>query len=206
MLGVTADSKKINLFQSSGYDALDACVSEELAQTVYEEFSSATWDQRHEQTRPDHYKHVFQFVDPELPGEDECYQASFMRSSALEGSATVSALINSCLVPILEQYVSSKIKRVDVRCIAMQRGGFMRAHVDDYAGAAGFIFYVNKRWCVDWGGLLAIRENEGLKVFCPKFNRLIVIGHKQSRLPHFVTQVTDYAREDRFAITGFCEV
>lgn len=206
MRNSTVDTNRMLSFKQSGFDIIDDCASSNSAEQVYNAFLGANWDQTHVQERPDHYKHVFKFTDPNLPKADECYKASFKRSSELEANSTIQGFIKDWLVPSLENYVSASIKKVDTRCIAMHAGGFMRAHVDDYAGAAGFIFYVNKRWCSDWGGLLAIKDGENLRVFSPQFNRLIVIGHKQSRLPHFVTQVADYALEERFAITGFCEI
>lgn len=194
----------ISRYRVEGFDCLDDVLPVEAANAICAEFSTATWDQRHDQVRPDHFKHVFATESAYLPGADEAYLARFDRSTELEASPSIRAAIDAHIVPVLTAYLDDDIDKVEIRCIAMGAGDFMRCHIDEYMGKIGFIYYSNTYWGMDWGGLLAVAGEEDVRVIVPRFNRMVVVSHKEKRIPHFVTQVADYAFEKRFVIAAFC--
>jgi len=198
------ETDNILRFRTEGADLLDNVLPVEVANAICAEFSDATWDQRHDQVRPDHYKHVFATDSEYLPGPDEAYLARFDRSTKLEASLSIRAAIDAHIVPLLKAYIDSDIDKVEIRCIAMGPGDFMRCHVDDYMGKIGFIYYANTYWGMDWGGLLAVAGDDDVRVIVPRFNRMAVVSHTENRIPHFVTPVADYAFERRFAVAAFC--
>ena len=83
---------------------------------------------------------------------------------------------------------------------------FYRIHIDDYIGGVGCIYYVNKDWILDWGGILNIcpasQPETAIPVF-PKFNRAVFVAHKSFRYPHFVSVVSPFAQSSRYTLISF---
>ena len=92
-----------------------------------------------------------------------------------------------------------------MRCDKLTEGGYYRTHIDDYAGEIGSIYYANKRWCYDWGGILHVgdKEDDKLTSIFPKFNRIIFLNHKKFKFPHFISEVSDYAFNSRYSMITF---
>lgn len=67
-----------------------------------------------------------------------------------------------------------------------------------------YVFNLTPEWHPDWGGLLQIfaQNGDAEEAYIPKFNSLSLFDVS---LPHSVTYVTPFARQQRFAVTGwFC--
>lgn len=134
--------------------------------------------------------------DPRLDGEE--YSASFGRSRHL---GEFSARCDEVLKPALGGLLGEEITDLDLRIHRMVAGDYLRAHVDQNLGSYGFTVTLSKTWKLDWGGLLIVVDGE-TEVFCPRFNELVVVG---SETPHFVTEVSKYALEDRLTLVGFAK-
>ena len=90
------------------------------------------------------------------------------------------------------------------------KNDFSRIHVDDLRGEVdrvdiSILYYLCNQWIWDWGGILMIAKStkdEDMHAIMPKGNRIIFINN-QKKLPHCVTPVANYAKENRFAIASF---
>ena len=155
-----------------------------------------------DQVRENHYSHVFKMDSPTFPKEDEVYMAHFKRSMFLEDK--INDVFEKFFKPKLNELSDLVLSEFDVRCYKLGKGDFYRTHMDDYAGTIGTTFYLNKNWCWDWGGILHIGvEDDSLNSIFPKYNRLVVHDMKKFRFPHFISPVTDYAKNSRYTIVSF---
>ena len=197
-------------FESSGFSVVDDLLSPEDAGAVSDAFVGADWDMRYDQVRESHYSHVFAWnqddfpVTENFPTAKEPYLAQFSRSQSLEGTSLIKRVVENNIGPVLNRHFDKNVTKFDVRCYGMFEGDFMRAHVDDYAGDIGFIYYATRNWVWDWGGLLCIAQGDGVQTLLPKHNRLAIINHGTFRNPHFVSAISSYAQDARFTIVGFC--
>jgi Rps23 Pro-64 3,4-dihydroxylase Tpa1-like proline 4-hydroxylase len=104
----------------------------------------------------------------------------------------------------MNEISNNNLSDFDVRCYKLDSGDFYRTHIDSYAGIVGCVYYLQKDWCWDWGGILNIAtEDESLIPIFPKFNRLVIHDMKQFRFPHFISPVTHYAKNSRYTIVSF---
>ena len=104
----------------------------------------------------------------------------------------------------MNEITNNSLSDFDVRCYKLDSGDFYRTHIDSYAGTVGCVYYLNKSWCWDWGGILNIAtEDDSLIPIFPKFNRLVVHDMKKFRFPHFISPVTNYAKNSRYTIVSF---
>jgi Rps23 Pro-64 3,4-dihydroxylase Tpa1-like proline 4-hydroxylase len=68
------------------------------------------------------------------------------------------------------------------------------------------MYYFHKRWVWDWGGITYLGledDSDSVIPIFPKFNRAVFSNHKKYRFPHFVSHVTDYAKETRLSLISF---
>ena len=82
------------------------------------------------------------------------------------------------------------------------RGDFLSIHEDgDYALA--FILNLSQDWRYEYGGCLAVFDEDQVKMVLPEFNSLVVLKLKEEGIKHFVTQVSTFAPDVRIAIGGW---
>lgn len=196
----------LKTYDDIGYVTIDDFLPEKQARQMLGWYEKASWELM-DQVRPEHYKHVFAMNTSQLPGPDEAYKARFDRSKTLEQSGEFKALFQEHFAPTLKEISRLNLTTYDARCYRMAKGHFYRTHIDDYAGAIGLIYYINPRWCWDWGGLLHVVKDpatESIDVIYPKFNRLVLLNHKRFRFPHFINEVSEYALTPRYTIVSFC--
>ncbi len=117
------------------------------------------WEQQ-DQVRETHYQHVFKTKATCLPRGDEHYMAKFGRSKRMEQSGLFMDTYTNVVMPAIEKAVSIRLRECDVRCYRLLAGDFYRTHIDDYAGDVGLIYYINKNWVWDWGGILHICHDD----------------------------------------------
>lgn len=198
---------KFQEFQEKGYVVIDDFLPEEIVNELNEMYvAQKEWEQI-DQVRDRHYQHVFATKSKYLPKGDESYMARFGRSRDLEKNERLNEIYQKYFVPELKRYSQTELKAFDVRCYNLKPGDFYRSHIDDYAGAIGVVFYLNKKWIWDWGGLLHVNSYEGdadfIDTIFPKFNRIVLLDHKKFKFPHFVSAVSEFAKEARFSIVSF---
>ena len=157
----------------------------EVAEGIREAFDLALYTQ-HTQTKGDYY----------APGEP--YLCRFKRAHKLEAEGKVFADASSALCSVMKK-AGLQIDNLEVFAYKMSEGDFFREH-DDVKNGTGFIYYLCRKWTWDWGGILIVEEDGVRTPICPKFNQLVVL---KKGSPHFVTPVTSYAREHRYAMVGF---
>jgi Rps23 Pro-64 3,4-dihydroxylase Tpa1-like proline 4-hydroxylase len=89
----------------------------------------------------------------------------------------------------------------DAQATAYAPGDFLTAHDDDVEGKgrrAAFVLGLTPEWRIDWGGLLLVHD-DGV-AWVPKFNTLNLFAIPQ---PHSVSQVSTFAADRRYAVTGW---
>jgi len=199
-------SENINQLNTKGFTIIDNILPLELANNLYETYKQESKWELFNQIRETHYNHVFKSPNPFLPQEGEAYSAKFNRSNNLENSTVVKNVFDNYLVPLLKAISPFEINEYDVRCYKLNIGDYYRTHIDDYAGAVNMIYYVNKEWRWDWGGVLNVYSHEDLE-FCesilPRFNRVVLLNNKIFRAPHSVSTVETYALNPRYTIVSF---
>jgi Rps23 Pro-64 3,4-dihydroxylase Tpa1-like proline 4-hydroxylase len=133
--------------------------------------------------------------------------AKFGRSRDLEKNDRLNEIYVDYFIPQLKIFSGDDLNAFDVRCYQLKQGDFYRTHIDDYAGSIGCVFYLNKRWIWDWGGLLHVTSYDGdadaVQTIFPKFNRIVFLDHKKFKFPHFVSVVSSFAKEPRYSIVSF---
>jgi len=99
----------------------------------------------------------------------------------------------------------SDIIKGDAQATRYGPGQFLKFHTDDVKEeyrVAAFVLNFTRNWDPDWGGLLQF-YNERWDVtdaFLPRFNALNIFTVPQN---HAVSYVANYARSQRYAITGW---
>ena len=96
------------------------------------------------------------------------------------------------------------IIKIDAQATNFIKGGFIKEHndADSIKGRRyAYVLSMTKDWVADWGGLLHFtKQGQVTKTFVPAYNRLTIFEVPQT---HYVSQVTTFAGENRFAVTGW---
>lgn len=199
-------SENIKNLNTKGFAIIDNVLPLELAEEIYDAYYEETeWD-LFNQVRENHYSHVFKSPNPFLPQEGEAYSAKFNRSSNLENLNLIKNTFNNIFVPLLKSVSPFHVDDFDVRCYKLDKNDYYRTHIDDYAGTINLIYYVNKEWRWDWGGILNVLSHDDLELcesIFPKFNRVVLLNNKVFRSPHFVSSVEPFALNSRYSIVSF---
>jgi len=202
-------NKALEDYKKNGFAIVDNFLPENIADKLESMYCSDSnqWD-LNDQVRDQAYgdgkfgKHKTD--NPYLPREDEEYSAKFWRSNNLESE--IESIFDDHFKPALKTISQTELTDYDIRCYKLDKGDYYRSHMDDYAGVVGCIYYVNKEWIWDWGGILNIipssEVTEATSIF-PKFNRAVFLSHGGFKFPHFVNVVADYAKKPRFSVVSF---
>ena len=190
----------------SGYTIIDNFLPVNIAEELYKIYSKEENWQRHDQYRKDHYKHVFKFNRPELPKESESYRAKFWRSDELKQNKEVNKIYETEFVHRIEKNIKSPVTSHELSCMKLTQGDYYRTHIDGWQGKYNSIYYVNKNWTWDWGGLLHVVEDKKdgyFETILPKFNRLVILHNDKFKCPHFVSPVNEYAINPRYTLASW---
>jgi len=143
---------------------------------------------------------------PYFPGEDEVFTSKFWRSNKLE--LETENIFDKYFLPNLKLLSGLELTEYNLFCFKLDEGCHYRTHIDDWVGEIGCIYYVNKKWIWDWGGILHVGvDNEVDKVvpIFPKFNRAIFVNHGGFKFPHYISHVASYALNPRFSMITFAK-
>ena len=164
---------------------------EDQAEHLRQKFINAEWS-RYDRTK----EGLYIGKDSWYPGEDEVYSSNYCRARAVEKSPEFHEIAQK-----LAQFLRDGFEIRQAACFAyrMIAGDHFRVH-DDSDNGIGFVYYLSKDWKWDWGGLLMVRHKDGIVSLKPEFNQMVIIDYG---VPHFVTPVTTYAKEARYALVGF---
>ena len=199
----------IEEYKTNGFVVVDNFLPEDIANKLESMYSRKNNEWKfHDQIRDQGYgagEYGRHYTDsPYFPAVDEAYTAKFWRSEELE--AETSGIFDEHFKPALKSISQTELSEYDVRCYKLEAGDHYRTHIDDWLGVIGCIYYINKSWIWDWGGILHVGMDDGsdqtIPIF-PKFNRAVFISHGGFRFPHFISPVTNYALNSRFSMISF---
>jgi hypothetical protein len=195
-----------NEYSENGFVIVDDFLPIKIAENLESLYlrRSNEWE-LNDQIRDQKYgkgKHgLFRTEAPYFPGEDEAYTAKFWWSKNLGDG--IKDVFDEYFKPVLKKFSRLQLTEYDVRCYKLDRGCHYRVHFDYWAANIGCIYYVNKKWVWDWGGILHVGLGDSVDSVTPifpKFNRAIFLDHGGFRIPHFISHVTDYAQNPRFSL------
>ena len=201
------DYKKINEdLNNNGFAILDNALPLELANNINEIYTQPNEWEHINQVRENHYSTILKSSNTLLPHHNEHYSAKFNRSKNLELIDIIQNTFNKYFIPLLKKVSPFEMNEFSVRCYKLDKTDYYRSHNDDYAGTVNFIYYVNKEWRWDWGGILNIlshTDEEYCQSVFPKFNRIVLLNNKTFKAPHFVSSVEKFALNPRYSIVSF---
>lgn len=189
-----------------GYCIIDDVLPLTTANQIYDIFNDNQEWENIDQTRDNHYEHVFKTNSLSLPKKGESYSAKFKRSKFLEQTKIINDVFAQHFIPLLNYHSPFNVNKYDIRCYKLDAGDHYRTHIDDYAGEINLIYYANKEWKWDWGGILNIYSDldaDFNKPIFPKFNRVVLLNNQVFRSPHSVSSVETFSQNPRYSIVTF---
>jgi hypothetical protein len=157
------------------------------------------------QTFEDRYE-LWKTDDKNFPSTDEVYTNHFWGSPEVSHNSTVLNIYGEYIKPIIQSITMGESGKGRHQSTKYHNNSkdFLRTHIDDYMGYIGYVMHIQtETWKYDWGGLLQMVKDGEIKTILPQPNRLVVHNHSLG-MPHWVTPVNSWAKEDRYTLTGFC--
>ena len=202
---------EIENFFKNGFFIIDNFLDEDESKTLLQTFKDINkWD-RVDQIRSHYQKGgPFEMKSPFFPKHDEEYYLKGWRAKDFESKKAWEKYFRENFLSKISEIFTKKIDRDTTYILKYSKNDFSRIHVDDLRGDVdrvdiSILYYLCDEWVWDWGGILMLAQSteaEDMLAIMPKNNRLILINN-QTKLPHCVTPVADYAKNDRFAIASF---
>jgi Rps23 Pro-64 3,4-dihydroxylase Tpa1-like proline 4-hydroxylase len=124
----------------------------------------------------------------------------------LKSNTELNKIYEKEFVHRIQAAIKTSVDNYELSCMKCDCGDYFRAHVDGWQGNFNTIFYANKDWTYDWGGLLHVvedKDNGYFETITPKFNRLVILYNDKFKCPHFVTPVTEYAQNSRYTLASW---
>ncbi|GIR93515.1 MAG: hypothetical protein CM15mP93_17020 [Thiotrichaceae bacterium] len=202
-------------FNSRGFCIIDNFLNDKTSKELLSTFKDINkWD-RVDQVRS-HYEKggPFEMNSIYFPNHDEEYYLQGWRAKNFEESKSWVNYFNQYFLTTISELFQKKIQRDTTYILKYSKNDFSRIHVDDLRGDVdrvdiSILYYLCDNWIWDWGGILMLAEStesEDMISIMPKNNRLILLNN-QMKLPHCVTPVANYAKNDRYTVASFigCE-
>jgi Rps23 Pro-64 3,4-dihydroxylase Tpa1-like proline 4-hydroxylase len=201
-------------YNKNGYVVVDDFLPNEEANKLEElYYNNSDWTLS-DQVRDDLYSEShFQSAKTKsiyLPKENESYSAKFWSSDGLVSE--IESIHDKYFKPMLENISQVDLNDYNLRCYKMDEGCHYRTHLDQWVSSVGCLYYINRDWIWDWGGIFHLDtaselsdDSDSVIPIFPKFNRALIINNTldKFKFPHFVSHVTDYAMNPRFTLVTF---
>ena len=156
------------------------------------------------QERETHYSHVFKSLNNRITEAGESYISNYYQAI----DAETKEFLKSKLAPIIGKEIKKVMPNIKnimpPQLMRFSPGSFLRMHVDDYAGEAGYTIFINEGWKWDFGGILNFVSKYG-ETALPIFpeNNLGIIRDESKKSFHYVTQQADYSNSSQYLLVGW---
>ena len=193
--------KQINKWP--GLKAQSDFFSGDILQKIKCQTSNATFEKVY-QERESHYSHVFKSANKRITEKGEVYISNYYQATDME----TQEFLKNIIAPIIGREIKKIIPNIrnimPPQLMRFTKGSFLRMHVDDYAGEAGYTIFINKNWKWDYGGILNFVSVEG-DIALPIFpeNNLAIIRDESKKSFHFVSEQTSYSKSDQYLLVGW---
>ena len=198
-------------FKEKGYLIIDNFLEITDYSIMFEKFSQNKNWERVDQER-DHYQQggPFEMESQYFPNHDEKYFLQGWRAKELELDVEWRSVFKSLFLEKIEKIFGRNIIVDTTYILKYMKNDFSRIHVDDLRGEVervdiSILYYLCDQWVWDWGGILMLAQStnsENMHAILPKKNRIIFLNN-QKKLPHCVTKITDFAKNDRYTVASF---
>ena len=122
-----------------------------------------------------------------------CYECNFSTEYLLKSIRTITISETHLENPYLQERFIS----------IYSPGDFLSMHTDG-ARSIAFVLNLTKNWLPEYGGLLHTKNKDGTyTAYVPEFNSLMLMDVSDESCPHFVSEVSKYAPDNRIAISGW---
>ena len=109
----------------------------------------------------------------------------------------------------LNEITNLKLTKLNTLFLSKYKGGnFLSPHSDNGNGKLAFVLNLTKNWKPQYGGILHFMNDtktEIVESFTPLFNNLMLFEVPEGGIPHFVSHVVPYVKQERYSITGWYE-
>ena len=85
-------------------------------------------------------------------------------------------------------------------------GHFLSPHSDKGNGKIAFVISLTKKWKPEYGGILHFMNDDKTKIiesYVPEFNTFMLFEVPEEGIPHYVSHIVPYIKEERYSITGW---
>ena len=203
--------KDIKKFYTDGFFIVDDFLEEKFYKKLLHTFKKENNWERVDQVRPHYQKGgPFEMESKYFPKNDEEYYLQGWRAKVLEESSSWRKDYAEIFLTKINKLFQNIVKTDTTYILKYMKNDFSRIHVDDLRGDVdrvdiSILYYLCDEWIWDWGGILMIAKStksEDMHAVMPKGNRIVFINN-QKKLPHCVTPVAEYAKENRYAVASF---
>tara|TARA_A100001011_G_scaffold377412_1_gene441030 strand:+ start:350 stop:1003 length:654 start_codon:yes stop_codon:yes gene_type:complete len=203
--------KDIKKFYTDGFFIVDDFLEEKFYKKLLHTFKKENNWERVDQVRPHYQKGgPFEMESKYFPKNDEEYYLQGWRAKVLEESSCWRKDYAEIFLTKINKLFQNIVKTDTTYILKYMKNDFSRIHVDDLRGDVdrvdiSILYYLCDEWIWDWGGILMIAKStksEDMHAVMPKGNRIVFINN-QKKLPHCVTPVAEYAKENRYAVASF---
>lgn len=177
--------------------------SVDTLQKIKSKISNAHFEKVY-QERESHYSHVFKSANRRVTEIGEVYISNYYQAVDIETKEFLKNIISPIIGKEIKKIVPNIKNIMPPQLMKFSKGSFLRMHVDDYAGEAGYTIFINNNWKWDYGGILNFVSIDGdmaLPVF-PE-NNLAIIRDETKKSFHFVSEQTSYSKSDQYLLVGW---
>lgn len=177
--------------------------SKNLLKEINSQINKAQFEKVY-QERESHYNHVFKSMNNRITEPGEIYISNYYQAVDKETKEFLKNIVAPIIGNEIRQIMPNIRNIMPPQLMRFSPGSFLRMHVDDYAGEAGYTIFINDGWKWDFGGILSFVSQYG-DIALPIFpdNNLGIIRDESKKSFHFVSQQTSYSNADQYLFVGW---